>query len=174
MQSSQRSYYNSLDQFKQIELLKMQIADLVSKIEAISNGPRIVLTENSTVSPTAPPRFLNSSEEVFEHCREMGSYTREVFRVIFLTTKNRVIADEIIHIGTISGCSVEVNEIFRLSSKYGATKIITVHNHPSGDSTPSDADFRLGAKIKKTAALFKITLADNLVICKESFASVVI
>jgi len=167
-----RSYYNNFDQCSQIEELRAQISELSNKIQALSKGPQIVLSENPLPVLNSAPCFLNSSAEVFEHCKEMGSYTREVFRVLFLTTKNRMIADEIINIGTHSSCSVEIKEIFRLATKYGASKIVAVHNHPSGDPAPSVEDFQMSAKIKKAAAVFNITVSDNMIISGQTFARV--
>jgi len=170
MNTQQQNYQGS--QRSELELLKLQVADLADKIRRYDKAPRIVLVEDMQTAVCERQLFMHSPDEVFKHCRDMGGYTREVFRVIFLNVKNLVIADEIIAIGTGSGCSVEINEIFRLAVRHGAVKIITVHNHPSGDPTPSEEDCRLTTKIRKTGRLFKVVLADNIIIGRNCFASI--
>ncbi len=169
MNAQQHNYY--ISQAAEIEALRVMVAGLSQKIEILSDNSRIVLSENHDSALLKKQEYLQSSEEVYSYCKSMSSYTREVFRVLFLSTKNQLIADEIVSIGTLCSCPVEINEIFRLALKYGAQKIITVHNHPSGDPQPSEDDFKLAVKIAKMAALFKISLSDNIVIGQDSFVS---
>lgn len=168
MNAQQHNYY--ISQAAEIEALRVTVAGLSQRIEILSDSSRIVLSENHDSALVRKQEHLNSGEEVYSYCKSMSSYTREVFRVLFLSTKNQLIADEIVSIGTTCSCPVEVNEICRLAIKYGAQKVITVHNHPSGDPKPSEDDFKIAVKIAKMLALFKIVLADNLIIGQNSFA----
>jgi DNA repair protein RadC len=88
----------------------------------------------------------------------------EQFRVIFLDTKNRLIADEAQAKGTVNHTPVYPREVVKRALELGATALILVHNHPSGDPTPSRADIEMTAEVKTAAAALGIVLHDHLII----------
>jgi DNA repair protein RadC len=88
----------------------------------------------------------------------------EQFRVLFLDTRNRLIADEAQARGTVNHTPVYPREVVRRSLELQATALILVHNHPSGDPTPSRADIAMTAEIKAAAATMGIVLHDHLII----------
>ncbi|WP_137179934.1 RadC family protein [Roseomonas sp. AR75] len=88
----------------------------------------------------------------------------EQFRVIFLDTKNRLIADEAQARGTVNHTPVYPREVVKRALELGATALILVHNHPSGDPTPSRADIEMTAEVKAAAAALGIVLHDHLII----------
>jgi DNA repair protein RadC len=88
----------------------------------------------------------------------------EQFRVLFLDTKNRLIADEAQAKGTVNHTPVYPREVVKRCLELGATAIILVHNHPSGDPTPSRADIEMTAEVKAAAGALGIVLHDHLVI----------
>jgi DNA repair protein RadC len=88
----------------------------------------------------------------------------EQFRVLFLDTRNRLIADEKQARGTVNHTPVYPREVVKRCLDLGATAIILVHNHPSGDPTPSRADIAMTAEVKAAAGALGIVLHDHLII----------
>jgi DNA repair protein RadC len=95
---------------------------------------------------------------------EMGLLEREELRVLLLTTKNAVVAMRTVYVGNLAGSSVRVGELFRDAVRRCAAGIVVVHNHPSGDPSPSAEDLRITGEIGAAGALLDITLLDHLVI----------
>jgi DNA repair protein RadC len=88
----------------------------------------------------------------------------EQFRVLFLDTRNRLIADEAQSRGTVNHTPVYPREVVKRCLELGATALILVHNHPSGDPTPSRADIEMTAEVKAAAQALGIVLHDHLII----------
>jgi DNA repair protein RadC len=88
----------------------------------------------------------------------------EQFRILFLDTKNRLIADEAQARGTVNHTPVYPREVVKRALELHATALIMVHNHPSGDPTPSRADVEMTAEVKAAAASLGIALHDHLIL----------
>ena len=95
----------------------------------------------------------------------------EQFRVLFLDTKNRLIADEAQARGTVNQTPVYPREVIRRALELQATALILVHNHPSGDPTPSRADIEMTQEIKAGAGSLGIVLHDHLIVGNGSHLS---
>ncbi|WP_431302515.1 RadC family protein [Sediminicoccus sp. BL-A-41-H5] len=91
----------------------------------------------------------------------------EQFRILFLDAKNRLIADEAQARGTVNHTPVYPREVVKRALELHATALILVHNHPSGDPTPSRADIEMTAEVKQAAAALGITLHDHVIIGRE-------
>jgi DNA repair protein RadC len=108
---------------------------------------------------------LNSWERLVDYLTAMLARERtEQFRVLFLDAKNRLIADEAQARGTVNHTPVYPREVVKRALELGATALILVHNHPSGDPTPSRADIGMTAEVKAAATALGIALHDHLVI----------
>jgi DNA repair protein RadC len=115
---------------------------------------------------------IGSWEKLLAYCRiVMGHEKVEQFRIIFLDKKNQVIADELQQRGTVDHTPVYPREVVKRALELGATAIILVHNHPSGDPTPSKADIRMTREIKEAAERLGIIIHDHLVIGRAGHAS---
>jgi DNA repair protein RadC len=97
--------------------------------------------------------------------------TREEVRVLFLDSKNQLIKDEVIAAGTINQATVHVREVVRRAIELGAAALILVHNHPSGDPTPSGADIALTRDIVTAARLFDVAVHDHFIIGRGGHTS---
>jgi DNA repair protein RadC len=95
----------------------------------------------------------------------------EQFRVIYLNTKNGIIAEEIIAQGTINATIVGGREIFRKAVRLLAASIILAHNHPSGDALPSQEDIAITRKLVEAGKLLDINILDHIIIGKGQFES---
>jgi DNA repair protein RadC len=116
--------------------------------------------------------LLNSWAALIDYCRAaMAFEDNEQFRVLFLDKKNRLIADEVQQKGTVDHTPVYPREVIKRSLELSATAIILVHNHPSGDPSPSAADVQMTRQINDVARPLGITLHDHIVIGKAGHAS---
>ena len=97
--------------------------------------------------------------------------TREQFRVLFLDKKNQLIADETMNQGTVDHAPVYPREVVRRALEFSASAVILVHNHPSGDPTPSQADIDMTRQIAEAARHLRITIHDHLVVGRDGVAS---
>jgi DNA repair protein RadC len=94
----------------------------------------------------------------------MGHLEREELRVVLLNTKNVVTAMETVYHGNLAGSSVRVGEVYRSAVRRQAAAAVVVHNHPSGDPSPSGEDLRITAELAQAGRLLDIDLLDHLVI----------
>lgn len=115
---------------------------------------------------------IASWSALIEYCNASMAYNAtEQFRILFLDRKNVLIADEIQQKGTIDHTPVYPREVIKRALELGASSIILVHNHPSGDPTPSQADIEMTKKIIESAKPLGVSIHDHLVIGKGSHAS---
>jgi DNA repair protein RadC len=116
--------------------------------------------------------LLSSWSALIDYCRaHMAHARREEFRVLFLDKKNRLIADEVQQRGTVDHTPVYPREVVKRALELSATALILVHNHPSGDPTPSRADVEMTKLIISAASPLGITVHDHVVIGKGDNAS---
>ena len=101
----------------------------------------------------------------------MARAPQEAFRVLFLDRKNMLIADEVQSQGTIDHTPVYPREIVRRALEHSASAMILVHNHPSGDPTPSRADIEMTQEIVAAAKALRIAVHDHLVVGRGGTAS---
>ncbi len=101
----------------------------------------------------------------------MGSLEREELRVAVLNTKNAVTAILTLYSGSLAGSSVRVGEVFREAVRRNGAAVVVVHNHPSGDPTPSGEDVRITGDLAEAGRLLDIALLDHLVIGRDRWVS---
>lgn len=115
---------------------------------------------------------LASWASVLEYCRAaMGFEAREQFRILFLDKKNRLIADEVQQQGTVDHTPVYIREVVKRALELSASAIILVHNHPSGDPTPSRADIDMTRQIVDAAKPLGIGVHDHIIVGRQGHAS---
>lgn len=115
---------------------------------------------------------LSSWAALIDYCTAaMARAPNEEFRVLFLDRKNTLVADEVQTKGTIDHTPVYPREIVKRALELGATAVILVHNHPSGDPTPSRADIEMTRDVAAAAKALKIAVHDHLVIGRSGHAS---
>ena len=115
---------------------------------------------------------MGSWSEVIDYCRtSMAFEGREIFRVLFLDRKNGLIADEIQGSGTVDHTPVYPREVMRRALELSATAIVLVHNHPSGDPTPSTQDIRMTQDIIAVAKSLGVAVHDHIIVGRDGHAS---
>lgn len=138
-----------------------------TQIKAALELGRRLLVEQPEESPQvrAPEHVANLLQ------LEMAALEHEQFRVVLLDTKNRVIRIHKLYDGTVNTSLVRVAEVFREAVRQNSAAIVVVHNHPSGDPTPSQEDVRLTAEIVRAGRLLDVDVLDHVVIGRKGFVS---
>jgi len=115
---------------------------------------------------------LSSWSAVLDYCRTtMAFEDKERFSIIFLDKRNQIIADEVQQTGTVDHTPVYPREVVKRALELSATAVILVHNHPSGDPTPSRADIQMTQSIVEIAKPLGISVHDHIIVGKEGHAS---
>jgi DNA repair protein RadC len=117
-------------------------------------------------------RQLSSWQDVIDYCRtSMAFADKEQFRILFLDKRNQLIADEVQQIGTVDHTPVYPREVIKRALELSATALILVHNHPSGDPSPSQADIQMTKAIINIATPLGIAVHDHIIVGKNGHAS---
>ncbi|SFO94302.1 DNA repair protein RadC [Tranquillimonas alkanivorans] len=112
---------------------------------------------------------ISSWDAVIDYCHTTMSHREtEQFRVLFLDRKNTLIADEEQASGTVDHVPVYPREVAKRALELNASALILVHNHPSGDPTPSDADVAMTAQVDAACQALGLTLHDHLIVGKNA------
>lgn len=135
-------------------------------LAAFELGRRLI-----SLTPTARAK-INSPRDVYNLLgADMRYQEQEHLRVLLVSTKSEVVGDHSIYKGTVNSASVRVAEVLKPAVLENAPSIIVVHNHPSGDPTPSGPDIMITRQIKQAAELLDIELLDHIVIGGPTFVS---
>ena len=114
-------------------------------------------------------QVISSWDQLLDYCRtSMGHRETEQFRVLYLDRRNVLIDDEEQARGTVDHVPVYPREVVKRALEVNASALILVHNHPSGDPTPSAADIEMTEKVRAAADALSIVLHDHLIVGKES------
>ncbi|WP_104667298.1 RadC family protein [Ensifer adhaerens] len=151
---------------------------LLQEVDGIGEAVALDLKLISTIghrtlkSELRQKQLLSSWSAVIDYCHAAMAYeTKEQFRILFLDKRNTLIADEVQQQGTIDHTPVYPREVVKRALELSATAIILVHNHPSGDPTPSRADIDMTKLIVETAKPLGIAVHDHIIIGKDGHVS---
>lgn len=142
--------------------------------EAVATDLKIVQDAALRIArgSVAKRQVLSSWSAVLDYCRAaMAFEPTEKFRLLFLDKRNALIADEVQGTGTVDHTPVYPREVVRRALELSATAVILVHNHPSGDPTPSQADITMTREIVAVAKPLGITVHDHLIVGRDGHAS---
>lgn len=145
-----------------LNLPQVKACQIVATFEL---GRRFFLEDKGRI-PT-----IKGPEDVFKHLSEMKKLQKEHFRGLYLNTRNRLIHDEIISMGTLNLSLIQPREVFRPAIEYSAAALILAHNHPSGDPEPSEDDIKVTRQIAEVGKLMEIDVLDHVIIGEERFVS---
>lgn len=116
-------------------------------------------------------RALSSPRHVQEYAREYATADREHFLAIHLNTRHVPQRLEVVSVGTLSASLVHPREVFRLAIQEGSANLILVHNHPSGDPSPSADDIEITTRLVRVGQLVGIEVLDHVIIARERYFS---
>jgi DNA repair protein RadC len=115
---------------------------------------------------------IRTAEDVFAHTVDMRNFTKEHLRGLYLNAHYQLVHDETISIGTVDASIIHPREVFRPALAYSAAAVILVHNHPSGNAAPSDADIAITHQLREAGRLLGIDLIDHVVVTSDTFISI--
>lgn len=151
------------------------------RLKEVSGLGESAITEIKLIAATASrvakgqvqqKTVLSSWTAVIEYCRAAMAFAdKEQFRILFLDKRNQLIADELQQVGTIDHTPVYPREVVKRALELSATAIILVHNHPSGDPTPSTADIQMTKSIMSISSPLGISVHDHIIVGKNGHAS---
>jgi len=118
-------------------------------------------------------KVVSNAADIASHYMEkLKDKKKEYFIAVFLDSKNKIIKDEVISIGTLNSSLVHPREVFKEAIKCSANAIILVHNHPSGDCEASDTDINISNRLKDVGTLIDIKIIDHIIITKTKYNSI--
>lgn len=144
----------------------------INKVKAIEILAIMEIAKRIQKNKIMEVKVINSPEDIYNNFSLIiKEEKQEVFMVIYLNIKSHIIKYEKLFVGGCNFSIIDVNLIFKNAISYGAYKIICVHNHPSGDPTPSKQDILITKKINMTGEMVDIKLIDHIIIGKKTFVS---
>ena len=159
------------------ELARLGIPDLM-KIKGIGPARAIQITAALEIgkrrgeSEVLVKEKITCSRDAYEVLRSaMGDQPYEEFWILILNKANRVIRKCCISEGGISGTVVDPKKIFKIALDYHASSIILGHNHPSGNTQPSEADQKITRKIRDSGTMLDIAVLDHIIVCDGAYYS---
>src|SRR5690625_257144 len=164
--------------FEGIKLLKDATIEELTSIKGIGPAKGVMILSAIELSRrlhTFKPEeqtIIRSPKDGADYVmEEMRSLKQEHFVVLFLSTKNEVIHQQTIFIGSLNTSVVHPREVFREAVKRSAAAIICLHNHPSGDPTPSQEDIHVTRRLADSGKMMGIELLDHIIIGNRKFTS---
>lgn len=161
-----RKFKNDL---KNITIEKLKEVPGLGETKACQIIAALELSDRLTHENELPQ--LVSPEKVFESVKEIRESKKEHLLAIYLDIKNREISREIISIGTLTANLVHPREIFEPAIRQLAASIIIVHNHPSGETEPSEEDIEVTKQLQKAGQLMGISIIDHIIVTADRFTS---
>lgn len=156
--------YNYLKNFKGIGMSKA--CNLLASIEL---GKRINREVDNIINTK-----LNSASLVYKFYKDkIGNKKQEYFYCVYLDNNKKIISDKLLFIGTLNYSVVHPREVFKEAYLVGASAIICIHNHPSGNVLPSRQDYDVTNNLMKVGQLLGIKLLDHIIISKNNYYSFV-
>ncbi len=153
------------EQLKKIEGVGDVVVDQLKIVRAAASR---LLREKAKKTDTT----LSSWRALVDYCMaQMAREQTEQFRILFLDRKNKLLRDEVQNRGTVDHTPVYPREVVKRALELGASAIILVHNHPSGDPTPSSSDVEMTKQIVEAAKTLDIAVHDHLIIGRQGHAS---
>lgn len=158
-------------------IARLSVSDLmkfkgIGEAKAITIVSALELSRRRKDTSGQKRPVIKSSQDVYEALKgELLDQQHEEFWILLLKRNNEVIRKVQISKGGISGTVVDAKVLFKHALDHRASSLILIHNHPSGNNTPSQADLKLTKKMKEAGALIDIPVLDHLIFCNDSYFS---
>jgi DNA repair protein RadC len=163
--------FGSLDKLARAPLAELQKVKGIGRDKAIALKSAFTLAQRMAQEIRHESPLLDSPENVADMLREDARFHEvETFQILLLNTRRRLIRVEKISQGTLDTILVHPREVFKLAITANAAAVVLVHNHPSGDPTPSEADIRVTRDLIRAGQLLKIDVLDHVILGARSQA----
>ena len=160
---------NKLNSLSLTELMKIRGIGLAKASKIIS---AFELSKRVNSGRICEKVVKNPSDIASHYISKLKDLKKEHFIAVFLDSKNKIIKDEVISIGTLNSSLVHPREVFKEAIKNSAASIILVHNHPSGNVEPSDEDHRVNKVLIETGNLVGIKVLDHLIVGDKKWKNI--
>ena len=151
----------TIDLFKQINGIgSTKAAQILAVIEL---GKRL--------NPPQKTKEILSPMDIWKDMQSTYTSKKEHFYVYYLDTRNNIIKKELVSLGSLNASIVHPREVFEPAIRHLCAHIILSHNHPSGDSTPSEADILVTKKLQSAGKILDIEVLDHVIVCEKDFTS---
>jgi len=162
---------NSLVKLTNASVEEIAAVDGVGIVKAVTLKAALELGKRLHKELEQVPEKLDSSSKVYRYCQDMIYLEKEVVKVICLDGKLNVVSESVITIGTSDRSLVHPRDVFRIAIRSNASGVIVVHNHPTGDPTPSKEDRAVTKNLKRAGEILGIKLVDHVIISKRGYFS---
>lgn len=157
--------FGSLDKLARAPLAELQKVKGIGRDKAIALKSAFTLAQRMARELRSESPVLDRPEVIADLLREeVRNQNVETFQVLLLNTRRRLIQAEIISQGTLDTILVHPREVFKTAISANASAVVLVHNHPSGDPTPSEADIRVTRDLIRAGQLLKIDVLDHIIL----------
>ena len=157
--------FTSLDRLARASLDELQETKGIGRDKAVTLKGAFTLAQRMAQEIRSDQPLLDTPERVADLLREDNRlYRVEQFQVVLLNTRRKLIRVERVSQGTLDTLLVHPREVFRLAIAANASAIVLVHNHPSGDPTPSEADIKVTRDLIRAGQLLKIEVLDHIIL----------
>ena len=159
----------SLTHLQRVDEIKEQLSlddvQATRLLAILGLGKRLYSANHDTLP------VVRGIEDVFSHYRGMGNLAKEHLRVVLLNSRYQITHDELIAIGNSEWLRASPKDLLQSAVARQATAIILIHNHPSGNPTPSQADYMFTEQMQKAANLMGIEILDHVIVTQHEYAS---
>ena len=161
--------FKTLDGLSRASRPALQEIKGIGRDKAVAVQSAFTLAKRLAAELRGESPLLDNPESVAEYFREMArGYEVEHFQVLLLNTRRKLIRCDIISQGTLDTILVHPREVFKSAISANAASIVLVHNHPSGDPTPSDADIKVTRELIRAGQLLKIEVVDHVILGRRT------
>jgi len=164
--------YGTLFKFGRAKFIELVEKKGIGEAKAITILAALELGKRVSMSPPDKMVTIKGPEEVFQYFGyRYSDYSHEVFSVLLLDTANQVLSHHPISSGTLNQSLAHPREVFKPAIDQKANSVILMHNHPSGNPTPSQEDIRLTEKMIESGKILGISVLDHVVIGGKNYTS---
>ena len=165
--------FHSVAEVGRVSVEELMLVPGIGKAKACQIVAAFELARRGDDTPCVKERAdLSDPKDVARRARSsVKDWRKECFLTLYLDSRNRLIGEAEVSIGSLDTTLAHPREVFERAIRAGAANVIVVHNHPSGDPTPSDDDIRLTRRLVEAGKILGIRLLDHVVVCRESHYS---
>lgn len=151
---------------KMAEDLDIPLAKAMQIVACAELGRRFFEKRTQTVAT------IRTARDVYDYVQSMHHLPKEHLRGLYLNAHHKLVRDEILSIGTVTTNIIHPREVFKPALEYNAVAVILVHNHPSGEITPSEADVEITKQIIAAGKIMGINVLDHIVVTGSGYMSI--
>ncbi len=161
--------YKSLDALSRVSLEELESVKGIGPAKAVTLNAAFTLARIMARDLQGEAPLLDSPERIADYLREDNrAYQVEQFQAVLLNTRRKLIRVELISHGLVDTILIHPREVFRSAIAANASALVLVHNHPSGDPTPSEADIRATRDLIRAGQLLKIEVLDHIILGRRT------